>query len=426
MDKIDFLKKLNLSVYQRKGNQPFKLEDVIHDSSLLNKYQKDIDQLVGQNFFLEKADNNTYQKTYRIFEVCKRTIKELEKEDINLDVIFMLKNNPMLLHYEFRRWLETKHNSMISYILDKYWHNFLLYSKEYNSWCYDHFNRFIFHRPTPNYEKEALSHNDILRDNIDFFKVYLNQNPSTKSILLYNLPYKLFQRGNNLKKIKHVLFDLAFQKSYTKQSENKVSSILKKLEHDIKSKGFYFIENKYLTLDEFDYLNEELGTIISRTDICVQKDSKRLFNSFQKMPLHTDIYDADIISWFCEKQDEKYGNIILKDLRSSLKKLNKSEVEILKTIHIRCPMYKKFVTEEYPLVDNEKIYYVPWLEKNTYTEKQKKVFNKFKALIDKEKEIIIKLQKGDMLFVNNSFIVHGRDAITKNSQRLLRRTHIMR
>ena len=209
INKIDFLKKLNFIVNKRKGNDPFLLEDIMKNSYLINKYKSNIDQLIQDGFFfLKKLDNGKYEKTYRIEEVCDRTIKELEKEDINSSVLEHIKANPLILHLEFKKWLDTKHNSMLSYILDKYWHNFILYSNEYHSWCYDNYNRLVHHLPTPYYEKAELTNIDAVTDNIEFLTKYLKQNPMSKNILIYKLPYKLLKDGIEFDTIENIILDL--------------------------------------------------------------------------------------------------------------------------------------------------------------------------------------------------------------------------
>ncbi|GAA8084311.1 hypothetical protein Neuguinea66_12150 [Helicobacter pylori] len=61
---------------------------------------------------------------------------------------------------------------MISTIIDKYWHNFIIYTYEYQSWCLDKYNHFIHHLPTPEYEKESSDNLDNLKSIAYYFKSY--------------------------------------------------------------------------------------------------------------------------------------------------------------------------------------------------------------------------------------------------------------
>ena len=209
MSKLNFLKKLSYLTHKRRGNDPFELNDLVNDSVLVNQYKSDVDALIENGFFfLKKTNDNRYVKTYRIPEICDRTIKELKKANINHEVMMIIEKNPIVLHNEFNRWLNTKHKSMLSYILDKYWHNFMLYSYEYNSWCYDNVGYFVYHVPTPYYEKNEFTSQGIILENIEFFLEYTKRYALSETLLLYNLPYKLLEENQPLDKIKRVFLDL--------------------------------------------------------------------------------------------------------------------------------------------------------------------------------------------------------------------------
>ena len=431
MEKFEFFKLLSFKVHKLKGNNPFDLEDIIDDKKLILKYKKDILKLIeNDNFFLKFFDKNKnkFIKTYRIPEICQRTINELEKENINPKILKLIKNYPLLLHTEFERWLYTKHKSMLSYILHKYWHNFMIYSYEYNFWCYDNFGYLIHHIPTPDYENLNLTSEDIIIDHIEYFTEYRKKYPISKSILFYNFPYKLFENNIKFRKIKKIIFDLINEIKLPKNDDSNINleqikKSYKTVKKDLKKQGFSVIKN--LNLDEFYTLNKKLGSIINITNITINKSSNRKFNSYEPMPLHTDAYDVDIVSWFCQEQDKKDGTIILKSLRNYKKFFSKKELKILKTIKVKYPIYKRFYTGEHPLLNKGNFYYSPWLLKDNYSKEQLEILNKFQKYIDKQEEIRILLKTGEILIIDNLSIIHGRDKIEENSNRLLYRTHIM-
>ena len=43
-------------------------------------------------------------------------------------------------------------------IIDEMWHTFILHTKQYMSFCFEKFNRFIHHQPTSGKEKAELNH----------------------------------------------------------------------------------------------------------------------------------------------------------------------------------------------------------------------------------------------------------------------------
>lgn len=428
-EEFNFLKKLSYDVNKLKGNKPFNLNIFFTDKQLLEKNKKSINKLIKKDFFfLQKAENNLYKKTYRIPEICNRTLLELKKENINSKILKMIEKYPIILHIEFERWINTKHKSMISYILDKYWYNFMLYSYEYNSWCYDKFGYLLHHIPTPDYENKDLMPEDIIIDHAEYFREYRKAYPISKTILLYNLPYKLREEEHSFKKIKNIIFDLISELSEYSQKTlkldiEKLEIILKEINNSIMKNSYIVLKNK-LTLDEYNYINKKLGSVINITNIKVNHQSDRKFNSYKPMPLHTDAYDVDLVSWFCQEQDIKDGRIILKNLRDYKDFFTKDEQKKLKKIKIKYPIYKKFYTGEYALLKKENFYYASWLEKDNYSKSQTNSLNKFKEFIYNQKEIKIKLDKGDVLIIDNTKIIHGRDLIEKDSKRLLYRTHI--
>ena len=428
----DFLKFLSFSVYCRKGNDSFKLDEIISREDILLKYQSNLDNYIAHHFFfLEKDESREgyYKKTYRIPEICDRTIKELKTENILRSILDFLEKYPMILHTEFVRWLNTKHTTMLSYILDRYWHNFMIFSYEYKSWCLDNYGYFIHHVPTPEYEKIDFDYEDFVYEHAAFFAEYRKIYPISESILLYNLPYRLLNEGYDFKKIKNMLFDMVSEivldniEIKNNIDLDKIDSLVKKTKQELDKKGYCLIK-KTLNLNEYHIFNSMLGTVINLTNIEVKKDSMRKFNSHEAMPLHTDACDVDIISWFCQRQDKKDGKMLIQNLRHYEKYFDEKEIEILKTITIRYPIYKRFYTGAHPLLKNQSFYYAPWLENKDYTLEQEKVMKKFRMYLQSLEKIVIDIQEGDVFVLDNTTMIHGREKITENSERLLYRTHI--
>ncbi|MGX3044199.1 hypothetical protein [Helicobacter sp. T3_23-1056] len=308
----DFLRYLSLAVNKFAGTESFKLEDLVLDKSLLLKYKKDVDKLIDETFFFIEHDNekgkNFYKKTYRIPEICQRTIQDLKNMNINQYILDFLGKYPLVLHTEFVRWLETKHKSMLSFILDKYWHNFIIYSYEYKSWCLDNVGYFVHHVPTPKYEQTNQESEDIIFEHALFFSEYRKKFPISENILLYNMPYKILSNSLQFKQIKNIIFDLVSEMVYMpkfrtkKVDDEKINNLLKQTQENLEKNGFYLISNG-LDFDEYHIFTSQLGIVINYTKIEIDKTSPRKFNSHRAMPLHTDANDVDIVAWFCQEQE---------------------------------------------------------------------------------------------------------------------------
>lgn len=96
----------------------------------------------------------------------------IDKEDeSNVIDGFMLRydvsrEEAMEIWSETKKWLwlcnesrteKTQLNMMITehlLMIDEMWHNFILYTKTYEKFCMDNFNRFIHHSPTSKSEKD--------------------------------------------------------------------------------------------------------------------------------------------------------------------------------------------------------------------------------------------------------------------------------
>ncbi|WQW82066.1 hypothetical protein FOG20_06000 [Helicobacter pylori] len=206
---LGFLKKLNYQVHNYKTSSPFRLEEVIKDRIMFKKHVSEIENLAHSSPFFLKKVGDKWEKTYRIEEIAQRTLKELQKDNLHKQVIEMLENNPLILHQEFERWLNTKHQGMISTIIDKYWHNFIIYTYEYQSWCLDKYDRFIHRLPTPEYEKESSDNLDNLKNIAYYFKSYQQQYPLDRNILLYNFPYKLLYQEKSFETIRAIIIEFS-------------------------------------------------------------------------------------------------------------------------------------------------------------------------------------------------------------------------
>ncbi|WP_233707301.1 hypothetical protein [Helicobacter cetorum] len=206
---LGFLKNLNYQVHNHKTSSPFRLEEVVKDPTMLENHVGEIENLANSSQFFLKKVGDKWEKTYRIEEIAQRTLKELQKDNLHKQVIEMLEDNPLILHQEFERWLNTKHQGMLSTIIDKYWHNFIIYTYEYQSWCLDKYNRFIHHLPTPSYEKESSDNLENLKGIACYFKSYQQQYPLDESILLYNFPYRLLYQEKSFETIRAIIIEFS-------------------------------------------------------------------------------------------------------------------------------------------------------------------------------------------------------------------------
>lgn len=215
--------------------------------------------------------------------------------------------------------------------------------------------------------------------------------------------------------------DLAYEEYI---SANYIKNMLKKY-------GYVHVSTNS-TLENFYELANTLGEIINKSDINIQLGSDCLYKQPTRIDFHTDGPDADIVGWFCVKQDAHEGHSALLDIRQILEHFSCEELSLLGTIMISYPIGNG-VNKEVPLIqktiaEHHTICYLPWSNSVlNLSLSQKTIYSAFKYAVSEEvsKQLIrIRLHKGEMLFIDNKRILHGRAKIEKDSLRMLKRVWI--
>lgn len=199
----------------------------------------------------------------------------------------------------------------------------------------------------------------------------------------------------------------------------------KKIYIELREKGFILLSVNALT--EFKQLCSQIGSVVKYTDVKINNKKPWYLNKPNAFPFHTDDPEINIVSWFCITQDKIDGSINLIDVRSIFDKIDKGSLDTLKSIYTNIQILDKaspLVIGITPL----KLYYAPWnIKRNSLSSQQKQELNCFELEIQnlkKEKLIKIKLCKNQVLIINNNFILHGREEISKDSKRHLVRAYI--
>lgn len=164
--------------------------------------------------------------------------------------------------------------------------------------------------------------------------------------------------------------------------------------------------------DAYNYLAGSLGKVLNKSSIKVKPDSDQFIHSSGYVEFHTDDPRADFIAWKCIKPADFGGENILKNLYLAYSRLNIKHKNILKTVRIivnipGAPYDVPFLQE-----DNKygvRFYYAPWkVLSNRDSDKDEALFYLNLSLKEELSERIL-LSEGDILIVNNRFIVHGRE-----------------
>jgi hypothetical protein len=181
------------------------------------------------------------------------------------------------------------------------------------------------------------------------------------------------------------------------------------------------------SLEDFLSACKGLGQILSIEDVSLVVGSHRHVSSPYSIPFHSDGPAADVVAWFCIRQDEDDGESILMDSIPALRFLDPEIRHQLASVNI--PYFDQSSPGRpsgYCTVlrgDNERDWrtnYAPWLFPEL-SDSQKAAVAAFEDSISKLAATKIRLERNQSLFVDNWRILHARGPLKPGSQRHLKR-----
>jgi len=200
-----------------------------------------------------------------------------------------------------------------------------------------------------------------------------------------------------------------------KKKPNKMTDWKKKLNES----GYAFLQKK--TENELLEILNHLGEVINETDVIADANSKSLVTSDKYLDFHTDNHMAKYIIWHCQKPAEEGGFSMLCDAEQVYAKLTEEEKLQLSKIHVFEHKLFPENRNSNPIVreieGKRKFYYSFWLAREKYRELP--VFKKWRDLIQNANHVKKKLNKSDILIIDNHRIFHGRTEI--KGERFLKR-----
>jgi hypothetical protein len=188
----------------------------------------------------------------------------------------------------------------------------------------------------------------------------------------------------------------------------------------------------------------QLGTVTMRTDIRVDAtaddalrrardplhaDRPSVYRA-DRLSYHTDTPLADVLAWYCVEQDASDGTSALVDTGDVARHFDAEELAAMERVRVRFHAGGEPGREifgEYPLLAAGKVYYVPWLLSPDLDEDERKIaarFEEYLAKKDATNPIRIRLKPGEMLFIDNHRVLHGRGELPPDSRRHLVRLYI--
>jgi hypothetical protein len=188
----------------------------------------------------------------------------------------------------------------------------------------------------------------------------------------------------------------------------------------------------------------QLGTVTMRTDIRVDAaaddalrqardplhaDRPSVYRS-ERLSYHTDTPLADVLAWYCVEQDAEDGSSALVDTGDVAQHFDADELALMEHVRVRSLTRGEAgheIVRDYPLRAAGKVYYAPWLVSPDLDDEERKLAERFEAYLatkDATQPIRIRLHPGEMLFIDNHRILHGRSELAADSRRHLIRLYI--
>jgi hypothetical protein len=201
-----------------------------------------------------------------------------------------------------------------------------------------------------------------------------------------------------------------------------------------------------MSMEHYERIAGRLGTIVLRSDVKVDLDRARNqeqvrhlrgrggIYSPSPLHLHTDP-NADLVSWYCVEQDETGGPMLMLDTGNLEAQFSQRELEILSRIDLWSPSRKSESEPEtfnpVPLLSRKngryKLFYAPWLLRESYDGEATSVLEKFVAYVNNlegTQLISLPIKKHDTIFIDNGRMLHGRGALPETSRRHLVRLYL--
>lgn len=200
--------------------------------------------------------------------------------------------------------------------------------------------------------------------------------------------------------------------------------------------------------EDHEMIAEKIGVVISRSDIKIDKNRElaqehnRIVKGrpgrYSPDPLgfHTDNLKVDVMTIYCVEQDAVDGAILLLDMADLADQFKETELAILRRIELWAPDIEQEGKQETfssfaPLLSGEKsnyrIYYIPWLLRESNDREVSAVLGRFSDYVQKKAEtqiISLPVKQHESVFIDNHRMLHGRAAISRNSRRHMVRLYI--
>lgn len=201
-----------------------------------------------------------------------------------------------------------------------------------------------------------------------------------------------------------------------------------------------------MSMENYEAIAGRMGRIVQKNDVKVDLARAQRQEQVRQMKGRGGIYSAgalgfhtdpiaDLVSWYCVAQDDAGGPMMMLDLGDLEENFSVAELEILSKVELWMPTRKSEAEQEtltpVPLLSKTngkyKIFYAPWLLRESEDSEVRGVAEKFSAYVKSKEEtelIRLDVKPQDTIFLDNHRMLHGRGELLETSKRHLVRFYL--
>ncbi len=196
---------------------------------------------------------------------------------------------------------------------------------------------------------------------------------------------------------------------------------------DAVSEKGYYRSPSVVSFETFREIAEGFGEVFYEADVRMGGERPRNYQLPAEIGFHTDHVSAEIAAWYCLERESDGGAMQFIDLAPIANGMTEDELGALE--RVRVPDNAVWSEGgDIPLCARQNgqwvFHYVPWFALKAPDGAAKLALEKFEAGIEQAKStdlIELDLAPGELVFVDNHRVMHGRAAIPLNSRRHLKR-----
>ena len=194
----------------------------------------------------------------------------------------------------------------------------------------------------------------------------------------------------------------------------------------LETNGYAHLKGEF-SRDDYRKIAERLGTVFLVNDVrVIDTDRTQDVGSNSGFGFHTDSFCANFVSWYCVTPGSEREPTLLLDLADLAEHLSNATCQQLTQIRMaaRPPDVVRPIVSVTP--DRIRLNFIPWRLMKTESATQASALREFRELIANRAMtpgavIPVKLEKGEILIIDNHRVLHGRPPLNKETPRHLLR-----